>query len=39
LACEAELVIVNVDGGDERIIEGIRTPEIAGARIAWNPRA
>lgn len=33
--CEAALSIVNVDGGDERIIEGIRTPEIAW--IAWNP--
>jgi len=33
--CEAELSIVDVDGGDERIIEGIRTPEIAW--IAWNP--
>jgi WD40 domain-containing protein/WD40 repeat protein len=38
LTCEAELVIVNVDGGDEQIIEGIRTPEIGRARIAWNPR-
>jgi dipeptidyl aminopeptidase/acylaminoacyl peptidase len=37
LTCEAELVIVNVEGGDERIIEGIRTPEIGRARIAWNP--
>jgi Tol biopolymer transport system component len=36
LTCEAALSIVNVDGGDERIIEGIRTPE--NARIAWNPR-
>src|SRR5215208_2884744 len=33
--CEAALSIVDVDGGDERIIEGIRTPEIAW--IAWNP--
>jgi dipeptidyl aminopeptidase/acylaminoacyl peptidase len=36
LTCEAELVIVNVDGGDEQVIEGIRTKE--NARIAWNPR-
>lgn len=36
LICEAgALSIVNVDGGDERIIEGIRTPE--NAWIAWNP--
>lgn len=38
LTCGAELVIVNVDGGEERIIEGIRAPEIGHARIAWNPR-
>jgi hypothetical protein len=34
--CEAELVIVNADGGDEQVIGGIRTKE--NARIAWNPR-
>jgi WD domain, G-beta repeat/WD40-like Beta Propeller Repeat len=33
--CGAELVIVNVNGGDEQIIEGIRTP--MGAQISWNP--
>ena len=37
LTCEAELVIVNVDGDDEQVIEGIRTRE--NARLAWNPRA
>ena len=37
LTCGAELVIVNVHSGEERIIEGIRTPEIGRARIAWNP--
>ena len=35
--CEAgALSIVNVDGDDEQVIEGIRTP--GNARIAWNPR-
>ena len=35
--CEAgALSIVNVDGGDEQVIEGIRTP--GNAWIAWNPR-
>jgi hypothetical protein len=33
--CEAALSIVNVDGGDEQVIEGIRMKE--NARIAWNP--
>jgi hypothetical protein len=28
---------VNVDVGYEQIIEGIRTPMIGRARIAWNP--
>ena len=37
-SCEAELVIVNLFSGEQRIIEGIRTPEIGRARIAWNPR-
>jgi dipeptidyl aminopeptidase/acylaminoacyl peptidase len=35
--CEAALSIVNVDGGDEQVIEGIGMRE--NARIAWNPRA
>ena len=35
--CDAALSIVNVDGGDEQVIEGIRSTE--NARIAWNPRA
>ena len=34
--CDAALSIVNVDGGDEQVIEGIWSPE--NARIAWNPR-
>jgi Tol biopolymer transport system component len=34
--CEGALSIVNVDGGDEQVIEEIRTP--GPARIAWNPR-
>ena len=34
--CEAgALSIVNVDGGDEQVIERIRTP--GNAWIAWNP--
>jgi dipeptidyl aminopeptidase/acylaminoacyl peptidase len=37
LTCAAgALSIVNVDGGYEQVIEGLRTPEIAW--IAWNPR-
>jgi Tol biopolymer transport system component len=37
LSCEAgALSIVNVDGGHEQVIEGIRTP--GNAWIAWNPR-
>jgi len=35
LTCEAALSIVNVLGGDEQVIEGIRMRE--NARIAWNP--
>ena len=35
--CEAgALSIVNMDGGDEQVIEGIRTP--GKSWIAWNPR-
>jgi Tol biopolymer transport system component len=33
--CDTALSIVNVDGGDEQVIEGIRMRE--NARIAWNP--
>ena len=35
--CEGALSIVNVEGGDEQVIEGIRMRE--NTRIAWNPRA
>ena len=36
--CEGgALSIVNVEGGDEQVIWGIRTPDIPW--IAWNPRA
>ena len=34
--CEAALSILNVDGGGEQVIEGIRMRE--NALIAWNPR-
>jgi Tol biopolymer transport system component len=33
--CESTLSIVNVDGSDEQVIEGIRTPP--NSAIAWNP--
>src|SRR4051812_13364366 len=33
--CESTLSIANVDGSDEQVIEGIRTPP--NSAIAWNP--